>query len=145
MKKHIIFIVLTLFAMHYSTAQSLNFSTKYINVGDNGIANEEYSFYFGNGWVIKTDLSNNKSDKYPSYNEDSFNDKDGNYSMFFTPNQYANIDAIDFLRKCQDDTRAYRIVFDRKGGNVLYIKELRKRYNTATEKYYISELGKQLF
>lgn len=145
MKKHLIITLLTLFTMHYATSQSLNFSTKYIAVGNNGITNEEYSFYFGIGWIIKTDLSNNKSDKYPSYNDDSFYDKNDNYSMFFTPNQYANIDAVDFLKKCQDDTRAYRVVFDREGGNVLYVKEMRKWHNTETEKYYISELGKQLF
>jgi hypothetical protein len=145
MKKYLIIILLAMFTMPYAQAQSLNFSTKYIDAGNNGTAKEEYSFSFVNGWLTKTDLSNNRSDKYPSYNDDSFNDKDGNYSMFFTPKQYANIDAVDFLTKCQDDMRAYRVVLDRQGGNVLYLKELKNRYNTETEKYYITELGKQLF
>jgi hypothetical protein len=47
--------------------------------------------------------------------------------LCFTPNQYANIDAVDFLRKCQDDTRAYRIMLTERV-TLLYIKEL-KRYN----------------
>lgn len=146
MKKNLmIIIILILFGVYYSTAQSLNFSTKYIRVGNNGIEKEEYSFYFGDGWIVKKDLSNNKSDNYPSFNDDSFYDKNSNYSMFFTPIQYANIDALDFLRKCQDDKRSYRVVLDKRDGNVLYIKELIKRYNTETEKYYISELGKPLF
>ncbi len=144
-KSLIILIILTLFSANKSISQNLTFSTKYLYVEDGGAGIQEYKFEFKNGWLTKTDLSNYNHDEYPSYVDDAFYDKDGHYSMFFTANQYAKINALDFLKKCRDDTRAYRITFDKIGGQVLYVVELRKWYNSEREKYYITELGKQLF
>lgn len=146
MKKYILpLILMTLFSINKSISQNLNFTTKYLYVEYGGAGIQEYKFEFNDGWLTKTDLSNYQHDNYPSYNDDAFYDKNGNYSMFFTPTQYAKINPLDFLKKCRDDTRAYRITFDKKDGQVLYVKELRKWYNSEREKYYITELGKQLF
>jgi hypothetical protein len=45
------------------------------------------------------------------------------------------------LRKCQDDTRAYRIILTERG-NITILKNLN---GIILETKYISELGKQLF
>jgi hypothetical protein len=58
----------------------------------------------------------------------------------FYPDQYANIDAVDFEENNQDDTRAYRVVSDRKEVTC-YIKNF-KRYNTGNEILYIRIRGK---
>lgn len=145
MKKNVvILIMISLLSINKSISQNLTFVTKYTKEDGTSIQ-EDYKFSFDGMWLTKTDLNSNNSDVYPSNNDRSQMDSDGYYNMVYNALDYIHKNPLSFSEKYPNDTRVYKIVLDKEGGNVLYVQEIRNKYNRIIQKIYLTELGKQTF
>lgn len=82
---------------------------------------ETLTFNFNNNILSKTDKYYNSTEKIPSRRESSDFDDKGNYYELWSPIFYLENYGIEEYRKVK--TLSYKLLFDRKGGNLLYIFE----------------------
>lgn len=136
--------MITFFSINKSISQNLTFITKHTKENGSSIQ-ESNKFNFSDGWLTKTDLNKYDSDVYPSSNDGGNFDNSGNYFLVYNAKNFMRNNPLDFSNKYPNDIRLYKIVFDNKDGNVLYILEVGKKNGREIEKYYITELGNQTF
>lgn len=143
--KQILFIgMFIFFNITIGQAQNIQIKTSYSKTEYGGVGPENFEFRFENEWLYKKDLYSYKQDKYPAIIEDSLYDKEGNYCVVYSPIEYIKSHALEYLDNYRNDKRMYKVVFDKRGGEVLYIMEMKLQQNAqSTTKYYITELGKK--
>ena len=142
MKTLIIF--LTLFTLNI-TAQNIetNFSK---NINGKFCGEEKFRFELGNGKLIRTDLYYNTQEEYKAKRDDSTFDDFGNYIEYWSPKYYFDLTDYDIYEAMKKNY--YRIAYDKKGGNVLYILEIKqigKSLDIDNAKYYFTQLGYEKF
>lgn len=147
MKQIKIIILLAFFLSPILTiGQEITIKTYYTKTEEGSVGPDEFEFNFSNDWLLKKDFYNGKSDSYPSIMDDSFYDDNGFYCITFSPVSYIKSHPLEWTNNYNGDMRVYKIVYDQRGGQVLYILEIKGRNKSnSSSKYYLTELGKKTF
>jgi len=141
MKKTIILFLLfsssfLLNAQNYETIYS-----KAVNSSNCG--KETFSFDFRNEILVKTDKYYNSQEKIPAKIESTGFNNSGyfyeHWSYGFYLNKYGITEYNQVIKK------SYRLVFDGKGGELLYIWESYPNNNTGNDKLYFTQKGFEIF
>ena len=145
--KHILIILTIFYFSPISTiAQEIKIKTSYTKLEEGSVGPEEFEFNFSDGWLLKKDLYNGYYDSYPAIIDDSFYDESGFYCITFSPVSYIKSNPLEWSNNYNGDMRLYKIVYNERGGQVLYILEIKGRNKSnSRSKYYLTELGKKTF
>lgn len=104
---------------------------------------ETLNFSFYNDVLSKTDNYYNSTEKIPSRRESSEFDDKGNYYELWSPKFYLEDYGIDAYQRVK--TLNYKLLFDRKGGNLLYIFEFDVQSGINTGKFYFTNKGYEIY
>ncbi|MEN9875211.1 MAG: hypothetical protein RLZZ529_208 [Bacteroidota bacterium] len=129
-------------------AQELRVNTSYSRLDGGSSYPEKFEFYFtSGGWLNKTNLYNYTSENFPSSLEESSYDDNGYYYETYSPVSYIENNPLEWTNNYGGSSlRLYKIVYNKKFGEVLYIVEIIGRnQSNARTKYYLTELGKLTF
>jgi hypothetical protein len=141
MKKTI--ILLLLFSNSF-LLNAQNYETIYSKaVNSTNCGKETFSFDFRNEILVKTDKYYNSQEKVPSkiestgFNNSGYFYEHWNYGFYL--DKYGITDYNQVIKK------SYRLVFDGKGGELLYIWESYPNNNTDNDKLYFTQKGFEIF
>ncbi len=126
-------------AQSYETSHTKGYSSTFCG-------EEKFEFHFGNDKISKTDHYYNTTETVPSRRDDGQFDDAGNYVEYWTPKFYLEENGSSDYYSIPKFY--FRIAYDKKGGNLLYILEIPQAGNSlATEraKYYFTNLGYETF
>lgn len=137
-------LITLIFVANSFFAFAQNFETKYTkNYGGSGCGGETLNFNFSNDILTKTDNYYNSVDKIPSRRENTGFDDKGYFYELWTPTYYLERYGVNEYSRIKKFS--YRILFDRKGGNLLYIFEADAKSGVNSGKFYFTELGHELY
>lgn len=126
-------------------SQELKVNTSYGKIEGSSAYPEKFEFYFtSGGWLNKTNLYNYSSENFPSSLEDSNYDDYGNYCEIYSPVSYIQNNPMEWTNNyAGSPLKLYKIVYNKKYGEILYIVEIIGRnQSNARTKYYLTDLGK---
>lgn len=123
-------------AQNFETTYTKSYSSK--NCGA-----ESFSFYISNNIMSRTDKYYNTTEKSPSKREHTDFDNSGYYYEIWSPTFYLENYGVDEYRKV--NTFNYKICFDKKGGNLLYLFESDANSGIQSGKFYFTQLGREIF
>ena len=83
------------------------------------------------------------SEKIASKKESSNFDKTGYYYELWSPSWYLNSFGIEEYNKISK--KAYKLLFDQKGGDVLYVFEFDTDLGTESGKFYFTQSGYEIY
>ncbi|MDI1316881.1 hypothetical protein [Flavobacterium sp.] len=133
-------IILLLTLMNCIVCFSQNFETFYSkNYNSNSCSEEKLSFNFRDDFVIRTDSYYDSSEKLPSRRVDSGFDDKGFFYENFTPTFYLNKYGVIQYERIRAFT--FRILYDKKGGNILYVLEIDNKMGLKNGKFHFTQLG----
>lgn len=93
--------------------------------------------------MSRTDKYYNTTEKSPSKREHTDFDNSGYYYEIWSPTFYLENYGVDEYRKV--NTFNYKICFDKKGGNLLYLFESDANSGIQSGKFYFTQLGREIF
>ena len=124
------------------TAQS--FETKYSRSYDsNYCASKNMNFSFYGGTLKKTDVLISLTEEFASKLEKSNYDDKGYYYEIWSPSWYLNDYGVQNYNKLTK--RAYKLLFNERGGNLLYIYEFDLESGSRSGKFYFTEQGREVY
>ncbi len=141
MKKTIILLVLL--SSHF-LINAQTYETIYSKaVNSTKCGKETFSFEFRNEILVKTDKYYNSQEKIPSKIESTGFDNSGHFYEHWGYIFYLNKYGITEYN--QVSKKSYRLVFDGKGGELLYIWESLPNNNTDNDKLYFTQKGFEIY
>lgn len=139
-----IIINLLVLSLSIYSLSAQNFKTDYTkSYISKNCGEEKFEFNFYDNVVKRTDSYYNTSIKAPSRREHTDFDNNGNYYEIWQPVYYLEALGIDEYRKVHQLN--YKICFDKKGGNLLYIFESNINSGIETGKFYFTQQGRDIF
>lgn len=140
--KNILNLVLILVGFQFLNAQS--FETNYTKqYASSNCGEEKFQFLFSNELLKRTDLYYNTSIGVPSRREHTDFDNSGFYYEIWSPTYYLELYGIDKYEKVYQFN--YKVCFDKKGGDLLYIFESDANSSVKTGKFYFTQKGHNIF
>jgi len=140
MKK--IAILIVLFGLNSLTTNAQDFYTYYVKGNNSTFCGEEsFSFSFNDKVFSRTDDYNGERLAGPSKIIQTNYDENGYYFQIRSPKFILDDYGVNAYKKY--DHYLHKIMYDKKGGNVLYVYELNSDTNAI--KYYITEKGYKIF
>lgn len=142
--------ILMFFIFQNSSSQTNKYKlfsvvTTYSMLAENdNMGKEKLTFKFNNGMITKIDPYYNTVETYPGALDETFFNSDGNFVETFTSREYITkypLEAVNLV----EDMKAYKVVYDEKGGEILYVVELSKKRETITNKIFFTDRGKQFY
>lgn len=123
-----------------TNAFSQEFNTTYLRgYSSTFCANESFVFNFQSDYLYKTDKYDSKKTTIPSRKDSSDYDDNGFYFELWSPKWYLNAYGIDEYQKI--NKYAYKLLFDKRGGNLLYIYESNPAVGATGGKFYFTQMG----
>lgn len=137
MKRILLILILSICSRAYS--QSIpNTITTHSKVESGIIGSEKFNFSLSDSYITITDISENSTTKYgPLFLSESAYDDEGLYFTLFKPD--IKSDPISFARG--KELIGYRFLYDRKGGTILFIDEMRIQNRQVKIKTYFTSEG----
>lgn len=137
-------VILFLFFLTSFLLNAQNYETIYSKaVNSTNCGKETFSFNFRNEVLVKTDKYYNSQEKVPAKIESTGFNNSGyfyeHWSYEFYLNKYGITEYNQVIKK------SYRLVFDGKGGELLYIWESYPNNNTNNDKLYFTQKGFEIF
>jgi len=138
MKKLLLFyFLLSSIIVYCQNIQSVK--TSYSKLEDGKMGKENFSFSLTDGTITINDVDYNSSEKYHFLKlKNSGYDDEGHYFLYYSPEksvshmQYREVAGL----------KAYKFFFDKKGGDILNVLEIKKKGNSKPKvKRYFSEKG----
>ncbi len=130
--------------MSFSQLNAQSFETSYTkSYISNNCGEEKFEFSFYNNVLTRTDLYYNSTIKVPSKREHTDFDNSGFYYEIWAPSFYLELYGIDEYRKVYQFN--YKVCFDKKGGNLLYVFESDANSGVKTGKFYFTQQGRDIF
>jgi hypothetical protein len=113
--------------------------TAYSKIEGGEMGEENFTFSLSNGTILIKDLDYNVSEKYYYLElKNSGYDDEGHYFLYFSPAKSPSYSAY----RRTNGLKAYKFYFDKKGGELLMIMELKKKGNSDLKvKRYFTEKG----
>lgn len=140
MKKIIFILVLFIFSCLTITAQT--FETNYVKGKNSTYCGEEsFSFEFQELVFIRIDNDSGNRLAGPSKILQTNYDDNGNYFQIRSPKYILDDYGVNAYKKYEH--YLHKIIYDKKGGDILYVYELNSDDNSV--KYYITEKGYSVF
>ncbi|MFD0762719.1 hypothetical protein ACFQZW_11560 [Lutibacter aestuarii] len=142
--KKMIQILIILFGLVSTKSVSQNVGTNYIR-GENSTycGEKEYYFTFLSKAFIKTDNESGEKSYGPSKITQTDYDNNGYYFEIRTPNFLLDEEGISEYRKYYH--YSHKILYDRRGGEILYVYELNMDSNINVGKFYFTLDGYKIF
>lgn len=140
--KNILNLILLLAGCQFLNAQSFetNYTKQYTS---SNCGEEKFEFVFSNNILKRTDLYYNSSIGVPSRKEHTDFDNSGFYYEIWSPSYYLEQYGIDEYQKVNQYN--YKVCFDKKGGELLYIFESDSNSSIKTGKFYFTQKGYGIF
>ena len=138
MKK--LLLICLLFNAIVTYSQNIEFvKTSYLKIEGGEMVKENLTFSLSNGTIFIKDLDYNVSEKYHYLElKNSGYDDEGHYFLYYSPTISPSNSAYSRI----NGLKAYKFYFDKKGGNLLMIMELKKKGNSDPKvKRYFTEKG----
>jgi len=133
-----------LFALCIISAYSQEFNTNYLRSKNSTFcANESFMFNFKSDYLYKTDNYDLKKTSVPSRKESYDYDENGFYYELWSPKWYLNAYGVNEYGKIKK--YSYKLLFDKRGGNLLYIFEVDAGVGMSGGKFYFTELGHEKY
>jgi len=133
-----------LFALYICSAYTQEFNTKYLRgYSSTFCAEESFDFSFQSDYLFKTDNYDSKRTTVPSRRESYDYDNNGFYFELWSPKWYLNAYGIDEYNKI--NKFSYKLLFDKRGGNLLYIYESNPAVGATGGKFYFTQLGSEKY
>ncbi len=121
-------------------SQNVEFvKTSYSKIEGGEMGKENFTFSLSNGTISINDLDYNTSEKYLYLElKNSGYDDEGHYFLYYSPAKSPSYSAYRSI----NGLKAYKFYFDKKGGELLIIMELKKKGNSDPKvKRYFTEKG----
>jgi hypothetical protein len=114
--------------------------TEYSKIKNGKIGKEEFTFSFNNSYIQISDNYSNISKKYgPTYLYETGYSEEGFYFEHYQPDVKNHWESFSGNKQ---ELKAYRFVFDNKGGNILFVTEIKAENGRAiASKIYYTEKG----
>lgn len=133
------FIVANIFVI-----RAQNFNTTYTkNYSSNNCGKESFSFDISNSVMTRTDNYYRTTTKSPARMVQTDFDNSGYYYEMWLPTFYLEQYGIDEYRRV--NALNYKICYDKKGGNLLYLFESNANTGIQSGKFYFTDLGREIF
>lgn len=147
MKKKKLLLILIFIGIIIPNIYSQNTKTQYVNTErikgskSNFCAEENYSFTFDEFYFNRIDNYDGKMIYGPSKVEITNYDENGYYYELRSPKYLLDLIGIESYNK--EKHFLIKILYDKRGGNVLYIHELDMDNNVV--KFYLTKIGYEKF
>jgi len=133
-------LFLVIFFATISITYSQSFKTTHINSSFSKTCNKEnHQFDFLNYAFTRVDLYSGKQIIAPSKIEQTGYNNDNTYYEARVPTYILEEDGV--LEYEKHLHFAHKIVYDKRGGNILYVAEKNMDYKNSDWKFYYTELG----
>lgn len=103
---------------------------------------EKFTFIFNDESITRVDAFNGSREKFYSKKESGIFDNNGHYSETWSARFYLDRYGINEFNKIKQYT--FRVVFDKRGGTLLYILEFDNKKGIDLGKVYLSQAGYEL-
>lgn len=142
MKK--IIITLILIGFWSQAIYSQEFRTTYVMSNKSKhCGKENFYFNFVDVAFLRVDSYDESQVSGPSKKEQSNYDKNGNYYEIRMPHFFLEENGVTFYNKYSH--YSHKIVFDKRGGNVLYVYERNVDLKSKDGKFYFTEKGYEIY
>lgn len=138
MKKNLLLLIFSLFVVSLGFSQRLqtNYSK---STNSNFCGEEKFEFILSPESITRIDKYDGSKQTVPSKKESGGFDKHGHYLETWTSKFYLNQYGINQYNRIQQFS--YRIAFDKRGGDLLYILEVDNKKGIDKGKIYLSQAG----
>jgi hypothetical protein len=139
-------IIINILALSLSiySLSAQNFKTDYTkSYISKNCGEEKFAFTFYNNTLFRTDSYYNTSIKVPSKRQLTDFDNSGFYYEMWSPTFYLELYGINEYNKVPQFN--YKVCFDKKGGDLLYIFESEANSGIDSGKFYFTEKGRNIF
>ena len=141
-KKYLTAIIVFVICNVSLTAQS--FETKLSRRYDsNYCVSERVNFLFDGGILKKTDVLISLTEEFASRLERSNYEDNGYYYEIWSPSWFLNNFGVQDYGKLTK--RAYKLLFNERGGNLLYIYEFDIENGARSGKFFFTEQGREVY
>ena len=128
--------IVSLSAQSFETKFSRRYDSNYCN-------SERTNFSFYGGILKKTDVIISLTEEFASRLERSNYEDNGYYYEIWSPSWYLNQFGVQEYNKI--NKRAYKILFNQRGGDLLYIYEFDLENGSRSGKFFFTEKGREAF
>lgn len=137
-------LIIVFIGLFSTCAVSQGFRTDYVRGKNSTFCGEEqYYFKFDNRVFKKTDYYSGDVYSGPSKITQTDYDNNGNYFEIRTPHFLLDEKGIGEYRRYNH--YSHKIVYDKRGGDILYVYEINNDYDSNNGKYYFTAAGYELF
>lgn len=128
--------IVSLSAQSFETKFSRRYDSNYCN-------SERTNFSFYGGILKKTDVIISLTEEFASRLERSNYEDNGYYYEIWSPSWYLNQFGVQEYNKI--NKRAYKILFNQRGGDLLYIYEFDLENGSRSGNFFFTEKGSEVF
>ena len=137
-------IILILFFANFFFLNAQKFDTKYTKSNKSShCGNESFQFSFSSDILIKTNNYDKSTEKNASRKQSYDFDNNGYYYELWSPKWFLDSYGIDEYRKIQK--KAYKLLFNQKEGDLLYIFEFDTELGTESGRFYFTQAGYEIY